>query len=386
MKKKIVVAGHIGLDITPVFQADKKRSVSQVFCPGKLIRTEHAIVHTGGVVSNTGLALQKMGANVRLAGKLGDDALGKLLFAMMQEHGMERDLVIDAEAATAYTIALAPPGIDRIFLHGAGANDTFVTSDLSDELLAGAAVVHFGYPPLMKRMYENDGEELCKLCARVHANGAALSLDMAAVDPDAAEGKADWHKILERVLPQVDFFVPSIEELCFMLDRARYDTWMARAGDADVTELLDLETDIRPIAEEAMALGAKILMLKCGARGIYYQTADAEKLAVIPPDTGLDVAAWAEKSGFQGSFPPKQVCSATGAGDTSIACFLYAMLEGYPPERCIALAAAQGASCVETFDALSGLHTLEELEQRLADGWQARTEKLESREKVTNVI
>mgnify|MGYP000887552501 len=50
MEKKIVVAGHISVDITPVFQSSKKKSISQVLCPGKLIRTGEAVVYTGGVV------------------------------------------------------------------------------------------------------------------------------------------------------------------------------------------------------------------------------------------------------------------------------------------------------------------------------------------------
>lgn len=90
MEKKIVVAGHISVDITPVFQSSKKKSISQVLCPGKLIRTGEAVVYTGGVVSNTGLALHKMGANVRLAGKIGKDALGEMMLAMMKQHGTEK--------------------------------------------------------------------------------------------------------------------------------------------------------------------------------------------------------------------------------------------------------------------------------------------------------
>lgn len=237
MEKKIVVAGHISVDITPVFQGSKKKSISQVLCPGKLIRTGEAVVYTGGVVSNTGLALHKMGANVRLAGKIGKDALGEMMLAMMKQHGTEKDLIIDENADTSYTVVIAPPGIDRIFLHGPGANDTFVADDLSDDLIDGAALVHFGYPPLMRKMYENDGAELVKLCNKVHAKGAAMSLDLAAVDPESPEGLVDWREFLSNVLPHVDFFVPSIEELCFMLDRPRYDEWMERAGEEDVTEL-----------------------------------------------------------------------------------------------------------------------------------------------------
>ena len=50
-------------------------------------------------------------------------------------------------------------------------------------------------------------------------------MDMAAVDADSEAGRADWEAILKRVLPYVDFFVPSVEELCFMLDRPRYESW-----------------------------------------------------------------------------------------------------------------------------------------------------------------
>lgn len=370
MEKKIVVAGHISVDITPVFQSSKKKSISQVLCPGKLIRTGEAVVYTGGVVSNTGLALHKMGANVRLAGKIGKDALGEMMLAMMKQHGTEKDLIIDENADTSYTVVIAPPGIDRIFLHGPGANDTFVADDLSDDLIDGAALVHFGYPPLMRKMYENDGAELVKLCNKVHAKGAAMSLDLAAVDPESPEGLVDWREFLSNVLPHVDFFVPSIEELCFMLDRPRYDEWMERAGEEDVTEILDLEKDIRPLAAQAIELGVKVLMLKCGARGMYYQTAGADLIGKIPAAVELKVEDWTEKSGFQKSFIPEKVLSGTGAGDSSIGCFLYSMLKGYPVERCIQLAAAQGASCVEAVDTLSGLHTLPELEEKIAAGWK----------------
>ena len=78
MEKKIVVAGHISVDMTPVFQGSKKKSLRRYSCPGKLIRTGDMVVYSGGVVSNTGLALHKMGANVHLAGKIGNDALGEM--------------------------------------------------------------------------------------------------------------------------------------------------------------------------------------------------------------------------------------------------------------------------------------------------------------------
>ncbi len=101
-----------------------------------------------------------------------------------------------------------------------------MADDLSDDLIDGAALVHFGYPPLMRKMYENDGAELVKLCNKVHAKVAAMSLDLAAVDP---ESPRDWWTG-ENSFPMYClmwiFFVPSIEELCFMLiARAMMNGW-----------------------------------------------------------------------------------------------------------------------------------------------------------------
>ena len=73
---------------------------------------------------------------------------------------------------------------------------------------------------------------------------------------------------------------------------------------------------------------------------------------------------------LQPCFKADVVRSATGAGDTSIAAFLAAVLEGKGPAACIALAAAEGACCVTAYDALSGLKPLDELEERIRKGWQ----------------
>ena len=47
-----------------------------------------------------------------------------------------------------------------------------------------------------------------------------------------------------------------------------------------------------------------------------------------------------------------------------------AMIQGYPFERCLQLAAATGASCVAAVDALSGLKSFDELAHRIDKGWE----------------
>ena len=154
-----------------------------------------------------------------------------------------------------------------------------------------------------------------------------------------------------------------------MLDRQRFFEWQERAKGKDITQILDIEKDIKPLAEMCMEYGVKILMLKCGASGMYYCTAEKEKLSDLQTLVGLSVEDWAGQEGFEKSYVPEKVLSGTGAGDTSIAAFLTAMLEGNSLEDCMHLAAATGASCVAAYDSLSGLKPLEELKQKIEAGW-----------------
>ncbi len=366
---KVIIAGHICLDITPVFMAQKVDSLRNYLVPGKLINMKEANVHTGGAVANTGLAMKILGMDVKLIGKAGNDAFGRIVQELLREYGADDGLILADNTSTSYTIVVAPPGIDRIFLHNSGANDTFTSEDITEEDLESAALLHFGYPPLMKSMYQDNGAELVKLFQKAKSMEVATSLDMAAVDAKSEAGRADWEKILSKVLPYVDFFVPSIEELCYMLDRTRFKEWTARADGMDITGILDIEKDIRPLAEKCAGLGVKVLLLKCGAPGMYYWTSSREALKKTGDNLKLDYSDWAGREGFERSYIPERVLSATGAGDISIAAFLTAMLMGYSFEECIHLSSAAGASCVEAYDALSGLKTLKELERKIQNGW-----------------
>ena len=366
MGKKVIVAGHACLDITPLFpQNQQAAKLGNILSPGKLIQMEGVDIHAGGAVSNTGMAMKMLGADVCLMAKTGSDEFGKIISDIYAAQGADSGIIVQEGQNTSYSVVLALPGIDRIFLHDPGCNHTFSFEDLPKEKLLGTDLFHFGYPPLMKKMYEDTGSELVRMMKYMKAQGTATSLDLAFVDGESDAGAADWKEILSRVLPYVDFFVPSIEELCFMLDRDRYEAWKTKAGDEDISFSLDVQRDIRPLADKCMELGAKVLLLKCGAPGLYYRTTEVKRLEGLETALGISAEDWSDREGFEASYQPERVLSGTGAGDTTIAAFLTAMLEGYPFEMCIHLAAAEGASCVEAYDALGGIRPLKELASRI---------------------
>ena len=367
--KKAVAAGHICLDITPVFpKGSAGTELSHFLRPGKLTEVEASAIHTGGSVANTGIAMKVLGADVRLIGKVGADAFGEMIRHILDEYGAGGDLIVSEGETTSYTIVIAPPGVDRLFLHCPGANDSFSGEDIPAAALNDIALFHFGYPPLLRRMRENGGAELVRLLKDVKAQGIATSLDLADVDPASDAGKVDWKQLLTDTLPYVDFFVPSYEELCGMLDKPRLAALRARAGDRDLTDVLDPEDDIRPLAEMCIAMGAKAVLLKCGAPGMYLITStETDK---IGRRLELDADAWRDFSRFERSFRIDRVLSGTGAGDTSIAAFLTAVLGGCGPEEALQLASAEGALCCTAYDAVSGLLPFSKVREKISAGWE----------------
>lgn len=365
---RIVSAGHICLDITPVFHPGQTHDrLADLLIPGKLIQVGAASVYAGGSVGNTGLALKHLGNDVVLLGKVGDDLLGATLTRVLADSGAG-GLIVDADSSTSYSVVLAVPGIDRVFLHNPGANDTFEPSDIPERALDGAALFHFGYPTLMKRMYEDCGAPLSRMLRAVKARGVATSLDMTAVDPTSEAGRADWRAILSKALPETDFFVPSFEELCFMLDRPLYDRLSAAGG--DMTAHLSLEACAAPLAKACLDMGCAAVLLKCGLSGMYFASGAPERLRRVGANLHIDAEAWSNRRVIQPCFQARIVRSAAGAGDVSIAAFLTALSSGEAPEMCVKLAAAEGAAAVASYDTLGGILPLNELKHQIEAGWK----------------
>ena len=373
-RKKVMAAGHICLDITPVFATGKKQDIGSLLAPGKLINVGAAEISLGGSVANTGLAMSLLGAEVRLAAKTGDDPFGAIVREKLQKHRAQACLITGKYAGTSYTVVLAPPGVDRIFLHDPGANNTFCAADITEDLLEGITHFHFGYPTLMRRMYDDGGLELISLLKFVKQHGITTSMDVAAIDPASPAGKADWEAILTKTLPYVDIFLPSAEEVCFMLDRPLYNEWNQRAAGGDVTRVLNMEKDVKPLAKKLIQLGAKVVVVKCGVPGMFYMSSCVAEMGNLLSAHKLRAGEWCGIEGFERSYFQPNVVSGTGAGDTSIAAFLVTMLDGYGIDRCMKLAVATGACCVSAYDSLSGLEPLDRLWQRILDGWEKEPE------------
>ena len=347
----IVVAGHICLDIFPAFPASMTGDINKIFSAGQLTIIDKAVLSTGGAVSNTGLSLVKLGCRVELMAKVSGDLFGREIKAILSRHtaGLSGIKTIRSESSS-YTIVIALPGVDRIFLHNPGTNNTFGYKDINFNSVKKARLLHLGYPTLLRKLYLNGGSELLKIFKKTKSLGVVTSLDITVPDPASEAGKVNWKKILIKILPYTDVFLPSIEEALYIFNRRRYYEIKNAAGSRDPVDYFTLK-DLTGVADKMLGYGVKIAVIKCGHRGYYLKTASAPVIKELP----INMREWAGKEIWAPCFRVKKVASATGAGDASIAGFLSALVKGLPALRAAKCATAAGAQNVTRMDALSGI-------------------------------
>lgn len=364
-----IAAGHICVDLIPQFTTDAGADLSAYLAPGRLSEVGPMPLATGGSVSNTGLNLKRLGVDTRLMGKVSDDLLGRAILEIVHRYGPElaETMIVVPGETSSYTVVIDPPHIDRIFLHCPGANHTFGASDVRYDLVAQARVFHLGYPPYLGRMYADGGSEMVEMFRRAKETGVTTSLDMAMPDPAGPSGAVDWQAMMRRAMPYVDLFLPSAEEWLFMVNRRRFDELTASVGPAGMLAALDVR-DIRALGSEALDMGAKVVVLKLGERGLYLRS--ARQIGGMGRGGPSDLRAWEGREMWAPPFVPDKLVGTTGAGDATIAGFIAALLHDLPPARALTIAAAVGACNVEAADALSGVRTWEETLARIDAGWR----------------
>lgn len=314
MQKTIdcVVAGLATVDIVawPV-------PLDQPIGLGRLVTAERIEATTGGLVSNSGIALARLGMKTAALSCLGDDIWADFVRGRYAGEGIDtRYLPTCPGAGTSATIVLVNAAGERSFVFDLGAA-RHVDLNLfreSRELLTSAKSLLFGYFALVPQW----DDELPEILALARDAGCLTALDAAGNGGDLAP--------LSRILPHLDIYVPSLHE-------GAHQTG---------------ESEPRNIIEEFRRAGASALVgLKLGAQG-----------ALLSPAAGefVDIAPVA---------PPGPVVDTTGAGDAFYAGLLAGLLRGMPLTEAGRLAAAAGACCVTGLGASAALRSFEET-QRLA--------------------
>jgi len=370
----IVVAGHLCLDLIPKFSVEEKQdSITGILLPGKMIDMGNCVVVGGGPVTNAGVSIRRLGAKVELIGKAGDDDFGKLIFRWYEEHeGHFEGLRMVSGESTSYTVAICIPGVDRFYLHHCGANDTFGYGDVDFSIVERARLMLFGYPPWMKHIYENTGSELTRILAETRKRGVTTALDLSIPDIEGYAGAQPWREILEDWIPHTDIMVPSAEEIYLFLKKDEFLARKREVGEHDTVLDHMAVTEITDLADEMIAMGTAVAMVKCGHRGLYIRTAGRDRIAGMGAATPPDPDNWADREIWSPVYEEERFVGALGSGDSAIAGFLTAVVKGHTVESSMRYANAAGSMNVTVPDGLTWNKGFDDLTRRLEAGWKTK--------------
>lgn len=371
---EIVAAGHICLDLIPAFTIEKPvQKMTDVLVPGKMINMGKCVVAGGGPVTNAGVSIRRLGVKTELIGKIGDDDFGKQILNWYEEHeGHFKGIRVAKGESTSYTIAICIPGIDRFYLHHCGANDTFGYDDMDFDIVGRARLMLFGYPPWMRKLYENTGAELTRILKKTRELGTTTALDLSLPDVDGYGDSIDWYSIMENWVPLVDIMVPSAEEIFYFLYKEKFLEKKANLGPKET--VLDNMTvkEISDIGRDLIAMGSAIAMVKCGNRGLYIRTAGKDRLSQLGAAKCSDLDNWAHRELWFPVYQEEKFVGALGSGDSAIAGFLAAFVWGHTIESCLRYANAAGSMNVTVPDGLSWNKGFDDLTRRIQAGWKTK--------------
>jgi len=278
---------------------------------GRLELVSNMELHVGGCAANTGGTLARLGYDVGLFGKVGEDGLGDFILRKMNREGLDiRGVRRDQTTNTSASMVMVDSSGERSFLHYLGANATYCAEDVNWDALSEARILHVAGSLVLPAL---DGQPTAELLGKGKELGLITSLDT------VWDASGRWMSLIEPCLPNLDYFLPSL---------------------AEAQALVGLD-DPQAIAEKLHEYGVKTVALKMGEEGSFVSSGNDVRLTV----------------------PAFQVDSVdgTGAGDAFVGGFLAGVLMGMGLEETARLANAAGAMCVTHIGATAGIPTLDEL-------------------------
>lgn len=278
----------------------------QAIGEGALHEVEPIQISGGGICSNTGITMARMGMDVGVFSAVGDDGWGPVIRNLYQKEGVDDSpLLVHPTGATSTTVVLVDQAGERSFLHCVGAPKLLTAEDYLArlELFARTKVMLFGYYSLNPRI-EGDLADIFKA---IRATGCMTAMD--------ASGSGGTMEPLSDMLPHLDIYVPSLNEAA------------NQTGLSDPREIIKVYRD-------------------CGAPGL------------LGVKLGRDGVLLSESAGEYVQIPicepPGEVIDTTGAGDSFYAGLLTGLLRGLPLEQAGLLGTAAGACCVTSVGGCTG--------------------------------
>ena len=255
MTRSVVVVGSLNADLVVNVQALPK--------PGETVPGTSFAIYPGGKGANQACAAARLGAEVHMVGRVGDDDHGRLLVESLAAAGVHTSAVaVDAATTTGTALITVDAAGQNEIVVVPGANGTVSAEDVERNR---ALIESAGFVLLQLEI----PVEAVAAAARIARQASAIVL----LDPAPARAEA-----LD-LLPLVDYVTPNETELAVLV------SWAAADSAAD-------PVDARPL----LKCGVRRVAAKLGADGVRFVADDGEHVcpgfAVEPVDTTAAGDVW----------------------------------------------------------------------------------------------
>jgi sugar/nucleoside kinase (ribokinase family) len=252
-------------------------------------------IFPGGAAANVAVWAKRLGSDVRLLGKVGDDRLGTLMLEHLASEGIAGDIMTVKGGETTRIGVIVRQDGEHAFVTDHSDPLRLTSEDLPESLLDGAGALFItGYGIFMAR----SPAFAANLLDAARQRGVAVAFDPASFSLVARYGA----QRLMGEMGRLDVLLASEEEGAALLGLK------PGAGAADLEALLEY---------------AEVVVVKRGSKG-----ATVLERGARTDDPAVEVDA----------------VDATGAGDAFDAAFLDAYLRGLPAKECLRRANALGAA------------------------------------------
>lgn len=213
---------------------------------GNVAFIEEIRMNPAGTAAGAVMNAAKLGISTATVACVGKDSMGDFIIDDYRRMGIDVSMVQRSETMrTSATILPIRPNGERPALHSRGASDDLLVTADQFDAVCDARFLHHGGTGLMNAM---DAGPSAALLAHAKAKGLTTSFDLIAPNENTMG-------LLVDLLPNVDYFMPSMEEAEFL------------SGKSD---------DPAAVAETFLAMGAGACIFKWGERGSYIHTADEQ--------------------------------------------------------------------------------------------------------------
>jgi dehydrogluconokinase len=291
--------------------------------PGPLEDAQSFHKRTAGAETNVAIGLSRLGLKVGWASRLGTDSMGRALLAAMRAEGIDCSHVItDATQRTGFqfkgrvTDGSDPP----IEYHRKGSAASHMgPADIDEAWLRSARHLHA--TGVFAAISDTSLQAALKSMDVMRAAGRTISFDTN-LRPTLWSSTETMRHWVNELASRADWVLPGIEEGLLLTGH-------------------DKPEDVARFYRER---GAKLVVVKLGAAGAYYDS---------------DVAGTGRVDGF----PVKEVIDTVGAGDGFAAGVVSALLEGRSVPDAVRRGAWIGARAVQVLGDTEGLPTRAQLEE-----------------------